>query len=628
MDALVGGECLAFGSFRLEPRSGRLLRQDVAGDWVQVPIGSRALGILGVLLNHPGAVVSKDAIMDAVWPGLAVEPNNLTVQIAALRRVLDEGRDSESCIQTVPGRGYRFVLGVSKAAPDAAPDPPPVPQAISLPCARPGWLTRRLRIALAGSVASVVLLLIAVWQVGWFSVGLTLPRLSIVVPPFDNPSGDPKDDHPAEGITDNLTADPAGVTHAFVIARNSAETYKGKDRRQSAIVLPFENSSGDPAQDDLAAALTRYLTDRIALGHNGPVVPAMTASAYRGKSVDLGAIGRKYDVHFALVGNVRRQAGFVILSANAYDIADAQPIWSRQFDLPDGPGALTTVVQKIYEGYWQTSVDVEAGHAMRDHPDRLDKRDLMNVARSTRLSVATKEHYLEKMSLVDRVLAIDPNDFQGLERQARFHAEFVLQGYSSNPAADLAIAEKASDRLFAIDPNDLLALRARTAVLRAQGDWPAAEAVVRRAIGLQPTEAMRHYELGFILMAEGRHQEALQSFRNARRFAGGSDPVHLFDANTAMANLAIGQLTEAIAMARTSISEFPPNTGRIAELPWLALIAATSDSGQDDEARADLHRFLATPRSWHSMSQIQEWPASVANRNLLDGLRNAGMPAE
>jgi DNA-binding winged helix-turn-helix (wHTH) protein len=92
MDA-PAGERLVFGGFRLEPGAGRLFRPDAAGDWLPVPIGSRALDILRVLLKSPGAVVSKDAIMDAVWPGVAVEPNNLTVQIAALRRALDEGRD-------------------------------------------------------------------------------------------------------------------------------------------------------------------------------------------------------------------------------------------------------------------------------------------------------------------------------------------------------------------------------------------------------------------------------------------------------------------------------------------------------------------------------------------------------
>jgi DNA-binding winged helix-turn-helix (wHTH) protein len=64
--------------------------------------GSRARDILTLLLEMAGSVVSKDAIMEAVWPDTAVEPNNLNVQIAALRRVLDEGCASDSCIQSVP----------------------------------------------------------------------------------------------------------------------------------------------------------------------------------------------------------------------------------------------------------------------------------------------------------------------------------------------------------------------------------------------------------------------------------------------------------------------------------------------------------------------------------------------
>jgi DNA-binding winged helix-turn-helix (wHTH) protein len=111
MDALATDERLAFGGFRLEPRRGRLCRRD-AGSWTPVPIGSRAVEILRVLLDSPSAVVSKDAIIGAVWPGIAVEPNNLTVQISALRRVLDAERSEGSSIQTVPGRGYRFIFPV------------------------------------------------------------------------------------------------------------------------------------------------------------------------------------------------------------------------------------------------------------------------------------------------------------------------------------------------------------------------------------------------------------------------------------------------------------------------------------------------------------------------------------
>ena len=76
-------------------------------------IGSRALAVLSILMARQGDLVSKDEIMQAVWPGMVVEDNNLTVQISALRRVLDQGRAEGSCIQTIPGRGYRFA-GVTR----------------------------------------------------------------------------------------------------------------------------------------------------------------------------------------------------------------------------------------------------------------------------------------------------------------------------------------------------------------------------------------------------------------------------------------------------------------------------------------------------------------------------------
>ena len=105
MDMPVASETFVFEGWRFDVRAGSLLRQDPNGDWGPVSIGTRARDILALLLERPGALVSKEAIMDAVWPNVAVEPNNLTVQIAALRRVLDGGRVGDSCIQTVAGQG-------------------------------------------------------------------------------------------------------------------------------------------------------------------------------------------------------------------------------------------------------------------------------------------------------------------------------------------------------------------------------------------------------------------------------------------------------------------------------------------------------------------------------------------
>src|SRR3954451_25029312 len=91
-----------FLCFRLD-RDG-LSRIEQSGTVAPIALGGRALTLLRLLVACPGELVSKAAIMEAVWAGVAVEDANLTVQIAALRRVLDQEREQGSCIQTVSGR--------------------------------------------------------------------------------------------------------------------------------------------------------------------------------------------------------------------------------------------------------------------------------------------------------------------------------------------------------------------------------------------------------------------------------------------------------------------------------------------------------------------------------------------
>ena len=122
MQALAPSAIFQFEDFRLDRRGGGLFRCNGAGTFEPVGIGSRALDILGALIDRAGEVVSKEEIVAAVWPATVVEDSNLTVQISALRRVLDRGGSNGSCIQTVPGRGYRFVATVTRSPTDPLPE--------------------------------------------------------------------------------------------------------------------------------------------------------------------------------------------------------------------------------------------------------------------------------------------------------------------------------------------------------------------------------------------------------------------------------------------------------------------------------------------------------------------------
>jgi TolB-like protein len=173
MSALVGQDALLFEGFRLDRRGGGLYRRDERGAFVPVPLGSRALDVLGVLVARAGELVSRDDIIAAVWPATVVEDNNLNIQIAALRRVLDQGR-AQSCIQTIAGHGYRFVGRVTREGEGAR------------------------------------------------------PRLSIVVLPFTNLSEDREQQYFADGITEDVTTDLSRIENMFVISRNTAFTYRNK----------------------------------------------------------------------------------------------------------------------------------------------------------------------------------------------------------------------------------------------------------------------------------------------------------------------------------------------------------------------------------------------------------------
>jgi len=103
---------IAFGPFRLLPTQFLLLEGDKP-----VPVGSRALEILIVLLERAGELLSKQELMARVWPNIFVEPANLTVHISALRRALRDGRDGNRFIVNIPGRGYSFVASAAVVGP-------------------------------------------------------------------------------------------------------------------------------------------------------------------------------------------------------------------------------------------------------------------------------------------------------------------------------------------------------------------------------------------------------------------------------------------------------------------------------------------------------------------------------
>jgi TolB-like protein len=164
----MSGEEFSFGRFTFDPVARTLAR-----DGAPVRIGSRAAEVLRILALAHGGLVTKEELLDKVWPGVTVEENNLQVQISSLRKILDGDQSEQSHLVTVPGRGYRLV---------GAAEP-----------------------------------------------GLALPdRPSIAVLPFQNMSDDPGQEYFADGMVDDIITALCRIRWLFVIARNSSFAYKGR----------------------------------------------------------------------------------------------------------------------------------------------------------------------------------------------------------------------------------------------------------------------------------------------------------------------------------------------------------------------------------------------------------------
>ena len=164
---------LAFGPFRLETDVGILFR---GAD--PTPLGQRAVSLLRLLLDSDGKPVGKDVLIAAAWPGQAIEESNLTVQIAAIRRILAGDAGDEVWIETLPRRGYRYIGPAVTRAPADGTEPP-------------------------------------------------LPdKPSIAVLPFANLGGDRAEDYFIDGMVDDIITGLSRINWLFVIARNSTLLYR------------------------------------------------------------------------------------------------------------------------------------------------------------------------------------------------------------------------------------------------------------------------------------------------------------------------------------------------------------------------------------------------------------------
>jgi TolB-like protein/DNA-binding winged helix-turn-helix (wHTH) protein len=613
MDAISPPDIYLFDDFRLDRRGGGLFRCAEAGDPVRVSLGSRALDVLRVLIERHGDLVPKDELMAAVWPNTVVEEANLTVQISTLRRVLDNGRPGPGCIQTAPGRGYRFVAAVTRldqvavaedSLASAAIDGPArialKPDPVTADGAQPAVpvASRGLSVARRPAALAIAGLLLLGIGAAWWLTGdrsrpvdqtpvapaqsasafpaaaahPSAPRLSLVVLPFKHIGDDPRDTYLADGITDDLTTDLSHIAQAFVIARETAYTY-------------------------------------------------------RGKATDVRQIGRELGVRYVLEGSVRRIDATLKVNAQLISAETGAHLWSDRFDeeISELGAGQEQVVTRMRAGLGISMVEIEKARSLRERPTNPDAFDLILRARSLENLPPNLQRNNEALSLYELALSLDPTSAYATRMVA---VRLINKSYPSwETAENMQRVEMlvSQARAIAPDAEGLLNLMIQwyRKLERNQEAMAVAEDFIRRF----PNNFLGYASLATSKIFAGHAEEAIPLEEKAIQLNPRSSYLFNRYRQLGFASLLLGRDKDAITFLERSLAINPDDDGG---RQWIYrfLAAAYAQSGQLAAAK---HAVAEADRLWPYDTVRSHWPDDLSShvyaeqvRRLQAGLRLVG----
>jgi len=444
-----------FGEFELDTRS-RELRSRGRRHRIQ----DNPLTVLLLLLERKGEVVTREELKLRLWPAdtFVEADDGLNTAIRKLREVLGDSSDHPAYIETIPRRGYRFIgkiLDDQDPAEATPAEPGAIAASVELKSSKRGWKV----------VATALALTLAAGAAAWFRYH---PRptavRSIAVLPFENLSGDPAQDHFADAMTEELTSDLGKISALRVISRTSAMHYKKTQKTTPEIAAE--------------------------LNVDGLVESSVVRSGDRVR-ISAQLIDARRDRHLWSESYERDLQDVLTLQS---DVARAIALQVRAVITPDENERLRPqlVDPRAYEAYMRGRVFV----------DRWTPEDSAQALRLFELAASLDRNY---------ALA-----YVGM-------AECYVYGVAGvNEEESLKRGIAAATRALQLKP-DMGEAHAMLGMLRLQRDWdfPAAEAEIKKGIALSPNYASAHHWYSHLLIELGRFDESLIEAKKLLEF----DPV-------------------------------------------------------------------------------------------------------
>jgi TolB-like protein/Tfp pilus assembly protein PilF len=437
------------------------------------------------------------------------------------------------------------------------------------------------RSSFASLAAAVVGLVFLVAVGGWYMLGGRLAKppeaahLSMVVLPFANLSGDPSQEYFADGITENLTTDLSRLSGSFVIARNTAFTFKGKN-------------------------------------------------------ADAKEIGKELGVRYVLEGSVQRDQNQVRVNAQLIDAESGGHLWAERFDKPLSNlfSMQDDIVARLANRLGAELTSAEARRSEKaPNPDSLDLY-LQGLAWYNK--GPSSENFSQARNFFDRALALDSANVDALVALAS--TELITATYLLSEDRDerLAAAEAKLTKALSLAPENAFAHWNLCIIYGWTKRVEQGIAECERALAINPNFAAAHATIGAREIYIGRAEETEPHVQVALRLSPRDPAAFYWLAFVGMAKSALGRDQEAVDWLRRSI-EANRNNPPV----HLFLAAALAHLDRPEEARAAVQTALTlNPKAsiarfrsnFGSFSDNPVYQAGI--ERICDGLRKAGLPEE
>lgn len=414
------------------------------------------------------------------------------------------------------------------------------------------------------------------------------------------------------------------VWHPDHVERAAAPEPVAPSTRPSVVVLPFDSLSGEADQRYFADAVVEEITATLARIRDFFVIARNSAFSYKGRSLDVRQIGRELGVRYAVEGSVRRVGEKVRITAQLVETDTGNHIWSDKvdgsvselFDLQDAMAAL--VASAIQPSIRRA--EIERARAKR--PETLAAYDLVMRAMPHLWAHNPGENH-EAITLLERALALEPTYGLAAALAAWAHGQQVAYNWTLDLAAERAAAERVIAIAAQHDADNPTALTAlASAMMQLGGDVRQALALAERALAIDPNHAWAWMRRGFGRVYTGDAIEGLASFERARRLS----PLDPFSFNVhlgmGLSHFAAGRPEQAIEHANRAVAERPGLTW-----PYRDLATYHAHAGDPVAATAALDRFrLHHPGMTLALAadSLRFMDAALLAR-YLDGLARAGL---